>query len=201
MERVEREYFHGYLVVGVHIRGYSETGTDQGRGVPQLGLDWPVVPLHPGSTYDEMSSWADASPIELFEEFLRRWLGGGPNMHTLLRDGLDHVRIFLASNSKTAKDRLSRAFGSRVIMQSTVVASRGDGTLNTSTSNSGPRGKVRRALVDWLLLARSAVIAGSYCSSFSHEASYMHLRERIQVRKQSAPFCSTYRRPRTCNYL
>ena len=179
---MERDQFKGRLVVGMHIRGYTISGSEQGRGTPRLGLDWPVVPLHPGTGPGKMSSWADVAPVELFEEFLTQWwlhsnqsTAGGEAPERIP----DHISVFVASNSDAAKAQLLHKFGGELIMTSAAPP----GTRKGMDSDNTVRHRVvRLALVDWLLLSRTAFIAGSYCSSFSHEASVVHLRERIQIR-------------------
>jgi hypothetical protein len=79
---------------------------------------------------------------------------------------------------------------------------------NRPRPRSNPRGRVstcrcgmRLALMDWLLLSKSALIIGPYFSSFSEEASTVHLTPRIQVRVcgHSLPHIHTSpsHRPRT----
>lgn len=167
------------LVVGVHVR------------VHDAAFDWPVVAPLPRSPGESLSPAAApqlfdaAAPLRLFETALSE-----------LRQHLDQrVHFFIASNSEEAKNRLVGLFGGAACtsVNNSPYASSGGAMVN----RTDPRA-VQRALLDLVLLSRSALLVHSFGSSFGEEAAAVHLAPSVRLRvgghilgaELSAPHCN-----------
>jgi hypothetical protein len=159
-EKMFEQHLRKRLVVGVHIR------------IDDPAHDWRIVPPHVGHDDDGgkkntgFLSWGEVSPPSSFIEIMR-----GIKKH--------HPRVlfFLASNSVAARKQVAAAFPA-----SDVVTIEVDGTMREADQRSTVFG-IRKALLDWLILAHTSLIVHAYRSSFGEEAAQLHLVPSIQVRK------------------
>ena len=165
VSEVSGTYFSKHVMVGVHFREFD------------AGYDWNVVPPV-GS--DHAGRFGDGASFETFENIMgvlhnhfhnksvqlqRRGLyGGGPTQP--LRN---NIRFYVASNSESVKERFLRVFPDAVTLSSSGTGGRG-----------APDG-MKLAVVEWLLLARCALIINTYGSSFAAEASQVNMRPIVGI--------------------
>jgi hypothetical protein len=140
------------LVVGVHIR------------VDDPSHDWPIVPPQPGQATG-FRSWGEVAPEAMF-------LG----VMTQIKKRHPRVLFFVASNSITTRRRVAAAFDTQDVLTVEV-----DESLQGADQRSTAFG-MKRALLDWLMLAHTSLIVHGYRSSFGEEAAQMYLVPSIQLR-------------------
>lgn len=120
--------------------------------------DWAVVPpLTSGGSEDRAVLFGEGATIEHFTTYMRQIdenFGG-------------NARFFIASNEPSAKSRLLAAFPDAMV-------------LGGDYSRESPEG-IAFALIEWLILAESALILHTHGSSFAVEASHMHQRPLVSI--------------------
>ena len=163
------------LVVGVHVR------VDDSR------FDYPVIPPQstvPDGERPRALGWKQACPIEIFVRAARE-----------IRAALPRARFLMLSNDVAAHRLLEQAVGDEgLALPSTWWESLGMGLKRNSASRADtgagsrvPAGRdsavgMRRALLEWLLLAHTALILHPYRSSFGEEATFVNLVPSVQLK-------------------
>jgi hypothetical protein len=164
-------------VVGVHVRTHDAT------------FDWPVVaplPRSPGESAPAAAQLFDAAaPLRLFEKAVVE-----------LRQHLHRrVHFFIASNSEETKNHLVGFLGGDVC---TAVNNSDYSSAGGAMANRTDPRAVQRALLDFALLSRCALLVHSFGSSFGEEAAVVRLAPSVRLRvgghilgaDLSAPHCN-----------
>jgi hypothetical protein len=161
VDTVWKNYFDGFMVVGVHIRLHDPV------------YDWAVAPPTQ-AIYSEGSFYSEAVKSDLtadkfgdgagVDDFIRVLRGIEENFMVGECDTSGKcstrpvVRIFIASNSMDAKHSVIKEFPSSAV------------SLNLTYERNSTVG-MQMALVEWLLLSKCDLIINSYGSSFAAEAA------------------------------
>ena len=137
--------------------------------------DWAVVPPVHSSDPTRAVNFGVGATVEHFVHFMRQIESGLPNQQ---------VRFFIASNDPAVKQRVLSHFADAVI-------------LNGEYSRELTQG-LQFALIEWLILAESALILNTHGSSFAVEAAQVHQRPLVGIYdgrllhlyNQYLPFCA-----------
>jgi len=142
--------------------------------------DWATIPPPSDSTRREALIFDEAAPLYLFVQAMQQML-----------DRYPRIKFYVASNSKAAKQALVGHFSNDVVIAV-------DFPMRTLTRDS--RIGIQIALLEWMVLAHTAIILHSFGSSYAEEAAQLHLIPTIRIRKGgnvmgpdlTLPFCNNH---------
>lgn len=171
------DYFSSNVMIGVHVR------------VHDPAQDWAVVPPLMGNP--EAKQFGDGATLQHFADAMQKIQAkfsplsnplssaiesvsgateSAPEPRVYDREELrstSSVRFFVASNSEDVKRQLINAF---------------PGSLSISGAyDRNSTAGIKFALVEWLILAESALLLNTYGSSFAAEAALLHQRPLVGV--------------------
>lgn len=153
VQDIYSQQFSDHVMVGVHYRAHD---SDQ---------DWAVVPPLLGTV--GFQDFEKGASVKDFLEHMNSiatksaYISNTENAAPGIESKLDKpVRFFIASNSEAAKVELSSRFPSAIYLG-------GDHRRDTTEG-------MKLALVEWLLLSKSALILHTYGSTFAEQAAQVH---------------------------
>jgi hypothetical protein len=157
---IRSRYFSNRLMVGIHYRAHVAE------------YDWEVVPPTRGAT--AAVRFGDGASVEDFTRLMAKI-----RFHFTVRVGESNdtnVRFFIASNSAEAKRQLLETFPDAITLPDAFMANE-SGSFGRQNEQYDKKYDYSRstkdgmlhALVDWLLLAESALVINTYGSSFAEE--------------------------------
>jgi hypothetical protein len=163
VKEVMDTYFTDKVMIGVHYRAHD------------LTQDWDVVPPLDGRT--AAMSFGDGATLQDFQRYMASIRNAFTTSYKVDPDGPGGApaqvvntttsRFFVASNSLEAKQFFANIFKDSVVIE-------GD---HRRTTKEG----IMLALLEWLLLSRSALILNTYGSSYAMEAAQVHQRPLVGI--------------------
>ena len=161
-------HFLSNLVPIVEVRNYADNlYSEYFSSLTMVGVhyrahdpeqDWAVVPPLLGSPVDKV--FGEGASIEDFARVMREI-----QSHRLTMG--DNIRFFIASNSPEAKTTLGSQFPSAIFLG-------GDHRRDVLEG-------MKLALVEWILLSKSALILHTYGSTFAEQASMVQIRPIVGI--------------------
>ena len=152
-------YFRDKVMIGVHYRAHDRS--QDWEVVPPLDGQTSAVPFGVGATLQDFQRYM--SDIEA--AFTTNSTIGDDDAAVVVSNKAS--RFFLASNSQEAKEFFAMTFKDSVFMAGDYSRSSKEG--------------IHFALLEWLLLSRSALIINTYGSSYAMEAAQVNLRPLVGI--------------------
>ena len=152
-------YFRDKIMIGVHYRAHDRS--QDWEVVPPLDGQTSAVPFGVGATLQDFQRYM--SDIET--AFTTKSTVGEGDAAVVVSSKAS--RFFIASNSQEAKEFFAMTFKDSVFMAGDYSRSSKEG--------------IHFALLEWLLLSRSALIMNTYGSSYAMEAAQVHLRPLVGI--------------------
>lgn len=146
INHIINSYFSNNIMIGVHIRMYDPK------------FDWEIVP--PRNGLHKASAFGDGASVEDFKSILNQI----KTQFTIeVNDKpLTNCRFLIASNSESIKKYFLHEFPGSIAISGEQKRESRDG--------------ITLALLEFLLLSKSALIINTYGSSFAVEAAAIHMR-------------------------
>ena len=163
VKEVVDTYFKDKVMIGVHYRAHD------------LTQDWEVVPPLDGRT--AAMPFGEGATLQDFQRYMANIKRAFTTSYTVDPDGPGGAEaqvmntttssFFIASNSLEAKQFFASTFKDSVVIE-------GD---HRRTTKEG----IMLALLEWLLLSRSALLLNTYGSSYAMEAAQVHQRPLVGI--------------------